>query len=72
LTLASKVLLRVLTNRLQAKVEADGCLGEDQFGFRKGTGTRDQRRQSVFRSGGSLIRSKKFSIRTEKNSDFQE
>src|SRR6218665_95370 len=38
---ASKVLLRVLTKRLQAKAEADGCLGEDQFGFRKGRGTRD-------------------------------
>jgi len=38
---ASKVLLRVLTKRLQAKADADGCLGEDQFGFRKGRGTRD-------------------------------
>lgn len=27
--------------RLSAKAEADGCLGEDQFGFRKGSGTRD-------------------------------
>src|SRR6218665_3004132 len=41
LTHASKVLLRVLTKTLQAKAEADGCLGEDQFGFRKGRGTRD-------------------------------
>ena len=41
LTHASEVLLRVLTKRLQAKAEADGCLGEDQFGFRKGRGTRD-------------------------------
>jgi len=41
LTHASKVLLRVLTKRLQAKVQAGGCLGEDQFGFRKGRGTRD-------------------------------
>ena len=41
LTHASKVLLRVLTRRLQAKAEADGCLGDDQFGFRKGRGTRD-------------------------------
>jgi len=38
---ASKVLLKVLTKRLQAKAEADGCLGEDQFGFRKGRGSRD-------------------------------
>src|SRR6218665_2301318 len=38
---ASKVLLRVLTKRLQAKADADGCLGEDQFGFRKGRGTKD-------------------------------
>jgi len=41
LTHASKVLLTVLTKRLPAKAEADGCLGEDQFGFRKGRGTRD-------------------------------
>ena len=41
LTHASKVLLRVLTRRLQAKAEADGCLGDDQFGFRKGRETRD-------------------------------
>jgi len=40
LTHASKVLLRVLTKRLQAKAEADGCLGEYQLGFRKGSGTR--------------------------------
>jgi len=41
LTHASKVLLKVLTKRLQAKTEADRCIGEDQFGFRKGRGTRD-------------------------------
>jgi len=29
-----------LTKRLQANAEADGCLGEDKFGFRKGRGTR--------------------------------
>src|SRR6218665_3560362 len=27
--------------RLQSKLEAVGCLGEDQFVFRKGRGTRD-------------------------------
>lgn len=36
---ASKVLLKILTKRLKA--EADGCLGDDQFGFRKRRGTRD-------------------------------
>src|SRR3984885_9688321 len=36
-----RVLLKVLTRRLQAKAEADGCIGDDQFGFRKGRGTRD-------------------------------
>lgn len=41
LTRASKALLEVLAKRLSAKAEADGCLGEDQFGFRKGSGTRD-------------------------------
>ena len=34
LTRASKFLLRVMTKRPQAKAEADGCLGEDQFGIR--------------------------------------
>ncbi|PGH37471.1 MAG: hypothetical protein CRN43_21000, partial [Candidatus Nephrothrix sp. EaCA] len=41
LTHASKILLKVIAKRLQAKAEADKCLGEDQFGFRKGRGTRD-------------------------------
>src|SRR6218665_1272019 len=35
------VLYETLAKRLQAKAEADKCLGEDQFGFRKGRGTRD-------------------------------
>jgi len=30
-----------MAKRVQAKAEADKCLGEEQFGFRKGTGTRD-------------------------------
>ena len=41
LTHASKVLLRVLTKRLQSKAEADRCLGEDQFELRKEISTRD-------------------------------
>ena len=43
LTHASKVMIRILTKRvgLQAKTEAIGGLGDDQFGFRKGMGTRD-------------------------------
>src|SRR6218665_366448 len=41
LTHVSKILLKVIAKRLQAKAEADKCLGEDQFGFRKGRGTRD-------------------------------
>lgn len=38
---AAKVMLKILTKRIQAKVEAEKGLGEDQFGFRKGRGTRD-------------------------------
>ncbi len=41
LTHASKILMKVLTRRLQAKTDAIGFLGEDQFGFRKGRGTRE-------------------------------
>jgi len=38
---AAKIMLKIITKRIQAKVEADKGLGEDQFGFRKGRGTRD-------------------------------
>ena len=41
LTHASKVMIRILAKRIQAKTEAIGGLGDDQFGFRKGMGTRD-------------------------------
>src|SRR6218665_2461516 len=41
LTHVSKVMIRILTKRVQAKTEAIGGLGDDQFGFRKGMGTRD-------------------------------
>ena len=41
LTHALRILLSILTKWLQAKAEADGCLGEDQFGLRRGRGTRD-------------------------------
>jgi hypothetical protein len=41
LTHASKIVLKVLTKRLQAKVDAINQIGEDQFGFRKGRGTRE-------------------------------
>src|SRR6476469_6368400 len=36
---ASKILLRILTNRIEAK--AWDFIGQNQFGFRKGCGTRD-------------------------------
>jgi hypothetical protein len=38
---ASKILLKILAKRLEGKVEAIHFVGEDQFGFRKGRGTRD-------------------------------
>jgi hypothetical protein len=38
---AAKIMLKIITKRIQAKVEAENGLGEDQFGFRKGRGTRD-------------------------------
>src|SRR6218665_669811 len=41
LTHASKNMLRVLTKRLQSRAKRDNCIGEDQYGFRKGKGTRD-------------------------------
>src|ERR1043165_900868 len=41
LTHASKILLRIITKRLQTKAETDKCLGEEQYWFRKGRGTRD-------------------------------
>jgi len=37
----SKILLKILTKRLEAKVDSIHFLGEDQFGFRNGRGTRD-------------------------------
>src|SRR6476469_7785669 len=36
---ASKILLKILTNRIEAK--AGDFIGRNQFGFRKGFGTRD-------------------------------
>src|SRR6476619_5706000 len=36
---ASKILLKILTNRIEAK--ARDFIGRSQFGFRKGCGTRD-------------------------------
>jgi len=38
---ASKILLKVLQKRIEAKTSAISFLTEDQFGFRKGQGTRD-------------------------------
>ena len=38
---AAKIVLKILNKRIQAKVESIKYLGEDQFGFRKGMGTRD-------------------------------
>jgi retron-type reverse transcriptase len=34
-------MIKIITKRLQSRAEADKCLGDDQFGFRKGRGTRD-------------------------------
>ena len=36
---ASKIMLKILTKRIRSK--AVGLIGKDQFGFRKGCGTRD-------------------------------
>ena len=36
---AAKVLIRVLTKRIEAKVNAINHIRKDQFGFRKGKGT---------------------------------
>ena len=36
---ASKIVLKILTRRLESKAEP--YLGRDQYGFRKGCGTRD-------------------------------
>ena len=38
---AAKILLKVLQKRIEAKVNTIHFLSDDQFGFRKGTGTRD-------------------------------
>jgi len=38
---AAKVLIRVLTKLIEAKTNAINYIGKDQFGFRKGKGTRD-------------------------------
>src|SRR3984885_14147392 len=41
ITHAAKIMIRILTRRIQAKTEAINEIGDDQFGFRKGMGTRD-------------------------------
>ena len=33
--------VRKTKERLQSRAERDNCIGEDQYGFRKGKGTRD-------------------------------
>jgi len=38
---AAKVLIRVLTKRIEAKANVINHIGKDQFGFRKGKRTRD-------------------------------
>jgi len=38
---ASKIVERVLTKRIKFRAETDDCIGEDQYGFRKGKGTRN-------------------------------
>ena len=37
-THASKIVLRVITKRMQSTTETNDFLGEDQYGFRKGRG----------------------------------
>ena len=34
-------MLKILTNKTEAKAEATNFIGEDQLGFRKGKGTRE-------------------------------
>jgi len=41
LTHVAKVLIKILTKRIEAKVEAIGYIADDQFGFMRGKGTRD-------------------------------
>jgi hypothetical protein len=36
----AKIAVRILSTRIEKKIE--GILGENQFGFRKGKGTRDE------------------------------
>ena len=38
---ASKIFLKIPTQRLESKVEAINFVKDEQFGFRKGRGTRD-------------------------------
>ena len=38
---ASKIMLKILTKRTEAKAEAINFIGEDQLGFRRGKGTRE-------------------------------
>ena len=38
---AAKVLIRVLTKRIEAKANAINHIGKDQFGFQTGKGIRD-------------------------------
>ena len=38
---ASKILLKILTQRLESKVKPFNFVKDDKFGFRKGRGTRD-------------------------------
>ena len=38
---AAKILLKVLQKRIETKVDTVRFLSDDQFGFRKGTGTRE-------------------------------
>ena len=41
ITHASKILLNILTKRIESKVTTTNYIGEDQYGFRRGKGTRD-------------------------------
>jgi len=47
---ASKIILKILTKRIEAKATAVNWITNEQFGFRKGVGTRDAIGQGVLNS----------------------
>jgi len=59
---AAKVLIKVLTKRIEAKANAKNHIGKEQFGFRKGKGTRDAITTSRVLGERSLQRGKDLCI----------